>query len=93
MVAIDNKIEQAMVSRSLLSSLGVCGGGSPLPGGAMPSIGVPLLPSLLLGRAAPLSACSWQCSLAPSAPQCAEKQGGTKGEEEGVDLSGVLGIE
>ena len=27
MVAIDNKIEQAMVSRSLLSSLGVCGGG------------------------------------------------------------------
>ncbi|XP_010713352.1 TSC22 domain family protein 3-like [Meleagris gallopavo] len=28
-VAIDNKIEQAMVSRSLLSSLGVCGGWGP----------------------------------------------------------------
>lgn len=59
----------------------------------MPSIGVPLLPSLLLGRAAPLSACSWQCSLAPSAPQCAEKQGGMKGEWGGWDPSGVLGIE
>lgn len=92
MVAIDNKIEQAMVSRSLLSSLGVCGGGEALlPGGAMPSIGVPLLPSLLLGRAAPLSACSWQCSLAPSAPQCAEKQGGMEGEWGGVGPFGGLG--